>query len=233
LFYLGELALALVHLERRIALDDPLQHNTLAILYGGVDPGVHCLVYTFATLWLLGYPTQALKISHKTLALARELSHPFSLAVALCWITMLSQFRREEQTTQKQAEALIALSQEKGMVAGPTFGIILQGWALAEQGQGEEGSAQIQQGLAAFRAAGREGMQMYVLALLAEAYGKARQVKDGLDALAEALAIVSKTGERWYEAEIYRLRGELLLAQTGKGQRPILSPTEGAKITNP
>ncbi|MBI3798262.1 MAG: AAA family ATPase, partial [Deltaproteobacteria bacterium] len=113
LFYLGELALARAYLEQRIALDDPLQHHALTILYSGVDPGVRCLSYTIATLWLLGYPTQALKMSHETLALARELSHPFSLSMALHWVTMLHQFRREEQTVQERAEALITLCREK------------------------------------------------------------------------------------------------------------------------
>jgi predicted ATPase len=108
LFYLGELALARAYLEQRIALDDPLQHHTLTILYGGVDPGVHCLSYTIATLWLLGYPTQALKMGHETLILAQALSHPFSLLTTLCWITMLHQFRREEQTVQERAEAIDA-----------------------------------------------------------------------------------------------------------------------------
>jgi len=211
LFYLGELALSLTHLEQRIALDDPLQHHTLTILYGGVDPEVHCLSYTIATLWLLGYPTQALKMSHETFTLARELSHPFSLAVALSWVTMLHQFRREEQTVQERAEAMITLCREKEIAGGSLWGVALQGWALAEQRQGEKGIAQIRQSLTAWRTVGRAGMQTYALALLAEAHGRAGQVEEGLGTLAEALAVVSKTAERWYEAELYRLKGQLTL----------------------
>ena len=172
---------------------------------------MHCLSYTIATLWLLGYPTQALKRSHETLTLARELSHPFSLSVALCWAIILHQLRREEQTAQERAEALIALCGEKEVSGGSPWGTALQGWALAEQGQGEEGIAQIRQSLTVWRTVGREGMQTYALVLLAEAYGRAGQAEEGLSTVAEALAVVSKTGERWYEAELYRLKGQLTL----------------------
>ncbi len=91
------------------------------------------------------------------------------------------------------------------------MGTILQGWALAEQGQGEEGITQMRQGLAAYQATGAEIARPYFLALLAEAYGKVGQVEEGLSVLAEALALVDKTGERFYEAELYRLTGELTL----------------------
>ena len=91
------------------------------------------------------------------------------------------------------------------------MGTILRGWALAEQGQAEEGIAQIRQGLAAYQATGAECTRPYYLALLAEAYGKVGQAEEGLTVLAEALAIVDKNGERWYEAELYRLKGELTL----------------------
>jgi class 3 adenylate cyclase/predicted ATPase len=218
LFYSGELVLARSHLEESLTFYDSPQHHSLANLYGGVDPGVHCLSYTFTTLWLLGYPVQALKRSHETLTLAQELSHPFSLLTALCWVTMLHQFRREEQIAQEQVEALIALCKEQGMAGGSTWGAALQGWALAEQEQGEEGIAQIRQGLVALRAGGREVGQMYFLALLAEALGKVGQVEEGLTVLAEALGFVHKTGERWYEAELYRLKGTLTLQKEFKVQ---------------
>ena len=127
---------------------------------------------------------------------------------------MLHQFRREGQAVQGRAEALIALSTEQGFPHWLASGTILRGWALAVQGQGEEGIAQMRQGLDAFRATGAELSQSYFLALLAEAYGKVGQAEEGLTVLAEALATVEKTGERFYEAELYRLNGELTLAQS-------------------
>ena len=87
----------------------------------------------------------------------------------------------------------------------------LQGWALAEQGQIEEGLTQIRQGLATCQAIGAGIFQSYFLVLLAEAYGKAGQAEEGLAVLAEALTVVDTSGERFYEAELYRLKGELLL----------------------
>ncbi len=91
------------------------------------------------------------------------------------------------------------------------------------QGQVEEGISQIRQGLATYQAVGAEILHSYHLALLAEAYGKAGQAEDGLAALAEALTVVDKSGERFYEAELYRIKGELLLAQEGKRQIEPLS----------
>ena len=124
---------------------------------------------------------------------------------------LLHQFRREGQAAQERAEAVIALSTEQGFPFWLAWGTIVRGWALAEQGQGEEGIAQMRQGLAAWRATGAEMARPYCLALLAEAYGKVGQAEEGLTVLAEALAVVDKTGERFYEAELYRLKGELTL----------------------
>ncbi len=147
-FWLGEVASAQAHLEQSIALYDPQQHRSLAFLYGH-DPGVLCLSYAACALWTLGYPEQALKRSQEALTLAQELSHPFSLAFALSYATMLHQYRWEGQAAQERAEATIALSTEQGFPFWLAFGTILRGWVLAEQGQGEEGIAQIRQGLEA------------------------------------------------------------------------------------
>src|SRR5439155_15188099 len=113
-----------------------------------------------------------------------------------------------------RAEAVIALSSEQGFALTLAWGTIYRSGALAEQGQLEEGIAQLRQGLAAYRATGGELARIYYLALLAEAYGRVGQPEEGLSALAEALAAVDTNGERFYEAELYRLRGELTLAQS-------------------
>ena len=108
----------------------------------------------------------------------------------------------------------MALSAEQGFALALSQAAILRGWVLAEQGQGEEGIAQIRQSMAAWRATGAELRRPYYLALLAEAYGKGGQVEEGLSVVAEALAAVDKTRERFYEVELYRLRGELMLAKS-------------------
>jgi predicted ATPase len=213
LFLLGELVPARMHLERGIALYDPQKPRSYVSPYGN-DPGVSCQRYAAWALWHLGHPDQALKMSHENLILAQELSHPHSLAAALGFAASLHQFRRERQAAQEQAEAAITLSTEQGFPFWVAWGTILRGLALAEQGQGEEGIAQIRQGLAAHRATGAELSRPYFLALLAEAYGKVGQTKEGLSVLVEALAAVHKNGDRYYEAELYRLKGELTLAQS-------------------
>jgi predicted ATPase len=109
----------------------------------------------------------------------------------------------------------MALSTEQGFALLLGWGTIVRGWVLAEQGQGEEGIAQMRQGLDAWRATGAEGMRTYFLALLAEANGKVGQSEDGLHVLTEALAVGEKNGERFYEAELYRLQGELTLQKAG------------------
>ncbi|MBI3796865.1 MAG: AAA family ATPase [Deltaproteobacteria bacterium] len=213
-FWPGELVAAREYTEQGIALYDSRQHRSLAFLYAE-DPGVVCRVFAAYVLWLLGYPNQGLKRSYEALTLARGLSHPHSLAVALGSVAWLHQFRREGQLTQQQAEATVALSAEQGFPFWLAFGTTMQGWALIEQGRIEEGITQICQGMTASQATGAELLRAFFLALLAEAYGKAGQAEEGLATLAEALTVVDKSGERFYEAELYRLKGTLTLKQSG------------------
>jgi TOMM system kinase/cyclase fusion protein len=223
LSYPGELAAAQAHFEQGIALYDPLQHRSHAFRYGQ-DPGVACRYYVAVTLWWLGYPDQALQRSHEALTLARELAHPFSLVSALYFAAWLHQLRREWPLTHERAEAAIALAAEQGFAFFVAGGTIFRGWALAErysepvsgQGQGEEGMAQMQQGLAAWRATGAEALRPYYLALLAEASAKVGKREEGLTLLAEALAVANDTGEHRWEAELYRLKGELLLTRSAE-----------------
>ncbi len=213
LHFLGEFIPAREHLEAGIALYDPQQHRSYGTLF---DPKVGYLSYTAWVLWFLGYPDQAQQRSHEALTLAQELSHPFSLAYALHHAARLHQLRREVQAVQERAEAVIALTTEQGFPVYLAAGTIWRGCALAEQGQVEEGIRQICQGLVAWQATGAEQQRPYWLALLAEAYGKVGEAEQGLATLVEALTHVEQTGERWYEAELYRLKGELLLAQARK-----------------
>jgi DNA-binding winged helix-turn-helix (wHTH) protein/predicted ATPase len=218
-FYLGELPTAYTHAQQGLALYDPQHHHVLAVHYGQ-DPGVACLVYAAWQLWYLGYPEQALARGQEAVALARRLSHPHSLAVALHAAATLHQFRGAARAAQACAEAALALATEHAFAFYQANSTVLQGWALAVQGRGEEGTAQMCQGVAAYEATGAGLRRTYFLALLAEAYGRAGQGTEGLRLLAQALTVVRTTGERVYEAELYRLRGELLLASAGPGPRP-------------
>jgi predicted ATPase len=211
--YRGELAAARGHLEQGMALYDLEEHRSHAFLYGGHDPGSCCQSYTAWTVWALGYPDQALQASRRALALARELAHPASLAAAFSFAAVFHQFRREWEAVHELAEALIALATEQGDAERLARGTILRGWVLYVQGQGAEGLAQMRQGLAALQATGGAVRRQLFLPLLAEAYAGIGQSAEGLHVLAEGLAAVEDTGGRFYEAELYRLTGEILCKQ--------------------
>src|SRR5262249_16522299 len=201
---LGELARAHTHLEEGMALYDPQRKSGYEVV---------CFYASAWTLWLLGYPDQALQRVHQALILTDALSFPYALAGARFHAAVLHQFRREAEGVQQQAEALMALAREHGLALRIARGTMLWGWALAAQGQGAEWVLRMREGLTAFRSMGADVNRPHWLALLAEAYGKGAQVDDGLTVLAEALATVSKAGGHFYEAELYRLKG-VLLCQT-------------------
>ena len=184
----------------------------------GEDAGVTCHSYATLTLWLLGYPAQGRTQIDAALTLAQQSAHPFSLVFALSCAAWLHKLRRDGRAAQEHAEATIVLATEQGFPYFMACGAILRGWALAQQGQAKEGIDQLHQGLIAFRATGAEIWRPYFLACLAEAYGTMEQPEAGLTALAEALTLVDTTGERWYEAELYRLKGVLLLQQSSSNQ---------------
>jgi DNA-binding SARP family transcriptional activator/predicted ATPase len=224
LWFEGDFVAAQEHLDQVIAFYKPQQHHSY-VLYGQ-DPGVTCLCFAACVLWHLGYPDLALRRSQEALTLARELSHLESLAAALALTAQLHLFRREARATQEQAEAAIALSTEQGFALWLVMGNFFRGWALVDQGQSEEGIAQMRQGVAAFQAAGGGLGLTHWLALLAEAYGKVGLVTEGLSALTEALAAAHTMGEHRMEAEIYRFKGELLRAERAERANRVQCETE-------
>jgi len=219
LFSLGELDAARAQLEQALVHYDPQQHQSSPISYG-LEPGVLGLAFLALDLWLLGYPDQALAHSEKALALAQTLSHPSASATALIFAAELHLNRRDAQQTRELADAILALATEHGFPLWLAYGTILSGWALAAQGRATEGIEKMQQGLNAYQVTGAGHWRAHFLALLAEAQGRAGQAEAGLKTLAEALDQVDRTQEHVYEAEVYRLKGELTLLQPvpeGKG----------------
>ena len=211
---LGEYVQAREHAEQGLALYNPKQHHSLTFLYGGHDPGVCCWKGRILTLWTLGYADQALQRSHEALALAQELSHPATLALALSAIAQLHHHRREVQLTRERAEAAVALCRDRGLGFFLVYATISWGWALAAQGQVEEGIRQMRQGLTVQQTMGSGLWRPLFLGMLAEAYGKGGQAEEGLSVVAEALEIVHKAEQRHWAAELYRLRGELTLQKS-------------------
>ena len=144
------------------------------------------------------------------LVLARFLSVGYALMLA----AIFHAFRHEVGLTQERAEALIRLATDQEFPQWKAIGAFLRGWTLAHQEQAQEGIKQLTQGLNALHAIGVEINRSYFLALLAEAHSTMRQPDTGLTILTEALTLIDTTGERWYEPELYRFKGELLLQRS-------------------
>jgi predicted ATPase len=206
----GEVTAAHPHFIQARALYVPAFHHAL-VAHHSVDLGVVARCYEAVALWLLGTPEQALVQIHEAHMLAQELSHPYNLTFALVFMTRLYQWRRDVSAILTWTERLIALCIEHGFAQYLSWARLLHGWALAAQGQGDEGLDQMRQGLTAYEATGAAIWRPYFLALLAEVYGQVGTVDEGLHVLAKALAAVQLTGERLWEAELHRLTGELML----------------------
>ena len=128
LVHIGEFRPAQEHFARGIALYDPAQDRRRAIH----DAGVSCRCFAAWVLWLLGYPDQSLQGSEESLALARKLDHPMSLAFALFFAAFIRQHRRDVPGTRAYAEAAIALSQERELPQTLAWATMMRGWAVAK-----------------------------------------------------------------------------------------------------
>jgi predicted ATPase len=161
-------------------------------------------------LWVLGYADQAQQRSREALARARQAEHLPSLEYVEDAAVQLAQCRRDVAAIRTHADAVMALTARGFGFRGERMRLF-QGWVLAIEGDAVEGLAQIRQGLAVTQGVGPELLRSHWLSFLAEAYGRAGQPEAGLQVLAEALALVAATEVRWWEAELCRLKGELLL----------------------
>jgi predicted ATPase len=137
--------------------------------------------------------------------------HTPSVSYAEYFVAMLYLYRRDVTVMQARTEAAMAFAEAQGFGLRYEQGRILRGWTLAMQGDAAEGVGQIRQGLAVYQSGGSRLGHPHHLGLLAEAYGQAGQPEAGLTVLAEALMRVAETDECWWEAELHRLQGILLL----------------------
>jgi len=220
LWWTGSLSDARTHLEQGMRYYAPQQQKSVWMSYG-VDVGMLCLTDLVLVLWCCGYPDQALRKSQEALSLAQELTHPQSFVLARCWDAWLLQCcRRPEQILQGPTAAAITIAAEQGLWFYQGILSAIHGWALARQGSTEEGLAQIEQGLALYRENVGEHITPYLFALLAETQSDMGRSQDAAQSLSDALAIAEKNGEHFYDAELYRLYGELSLrsgeAETGR-----------------
>ncbi|NOT55768.1 MAG: AAA family ATPase [Deltaproteobacteria bacterium] len=220
---------ALARLEEALVLYEAQQHPRYL-----ADPKVGCLGFLALTRCGLGYLDQAVQNSEEALALAREAGPPYGIALALTAGAGCHILRRDSAAAQQWAEELIALSREYGLMQYQAQGVLHRGGALVERGEIEEGIAQMRQGLADLQASGADlGVPAWSV-ILAAALARLGRIAEGLRTLDEAEARIARDRGRFYEAELYRLRGELILQQESpkskvqspksKVQTDILSP---------
>jgi transcriptional regulator with XRE-family HTH domain/tetratricopeptide (TPR) repeat protein len=209
LFWKGALALSREHFEQALS-GCPSRLVTNHLNLYAQDPRVVCASRLALDLWLLGCPDDAHRKRTDALQLARQLAHPFSLAYALSWSVWLAVLERDVELALNYSDAGIALCHEHRMdvwFGGLSIG---RGWAIAEGGDPQGGISVIHEGVAAYLSTDSVFMLPMYMGLLAEQYGKVAQTDLGLSTVSDALTAVEQTGERWYEAELYRCRGALL-----------------------
>jgi predicted ATPase len=184
-----------------------VQDRDLAALYG-YDVHVTVLYYLSITLVPFGYPSQAVRLIEQALANARELCHVPTLAFALDGVCQVHELLNNPQAVLDQVDELIALATEQDFEYWLPLGLCRRGWALTELGRIEDGKAQLQQGIAALKGKMiKRGLPQH-LAHLAQACAKAGSTTEGMALLTEAFDNL----EPWYESELHRLQGELLLS---------------------
>jgi tetratricopeptide (TPR) repeat protein len=222
LLFVGDFLSAHDHLEHGISL-----YHTLGIrppiLTSATDPGVVCLARTAWTLWLLGYSEQALQRMQEALTLAEALSHPYSLGFALNCAAVLHGWRREIALVQERTADLLSLARKQGFVQWLNAGMVMQGWALIEQDAIEEGMQQLHQALATAETTSLTLVLTQRLARLADAYIKCGLAEEGLRLLDEALRVVPRQGDHYYEAELLRLKGLAFLQAFSDDQQAEIS----------
>jgi tetratricopeptide (TPR) repeat protein len=207
---MGEFTSARSHLERAIAISDRLQ--TFFLPSGSSDhPGVINRAYASLVLCCLGYPDQALQRRQEAVKLIRDLAHPFTLAVGFGFLAYFHLLRREGAVVLELLDEAMRVAAEYGFQRASKDLAGLRGFALIEMNRADEGILQSQLNGSALRGHGSGWLRAAGLARLGWAYGMAGKPGEGLAALTRGLEVSTKTGERWFDAELHRLHGELLM----------------------
>lgn len=214
---IGDLAGMREHSEIGLRLYDQERHHEQTAYYGGHDAGVCCRYTLGLALWLLGVPDQAVARGEEALGLARQLAHPLTLVICLSYVSWLRLMRGDRGEARILADEAIKVSSEQGIPVYLPSGRITEGALRAMDGDAEAGVNIIRTALQELDALGSYSRRSFQLGLLAEAQLRAGRPRDGLATVAAALRFVAQKGERWYEPELHRLRGELLLAAGGAG----------------
>jgi tetratricopeptide (TPR) repeat protein len=207
----GEFGLALEHFVKGLSHFDR-DKNRDDTFVDVLNPGVAMRCFAGWSSWFIGRPDRGQALLQEAVTLARKLSEPHGLAHALMFAAVLHQLRREQPRVREYAEEAGALAADHGLVLYGAMAQVLGGWALTGEGDDDAAAGQIRGGLAAWQSTGAQLMRPHLLALLSQASPRRRRDTLGLRLLDEALSLTESTGERWYEAELHRLKGEHLLA---------------------
>ncbi len=210
-FYMGEFSAAREHYQKGIVLYDSMAHADHALSYGGHDPGVCGYAQASIISWLLGHFAEAADNSERSLKLAEQLGHAPSLAHALMFAQRFHCLRRDIETTLKMAESCVELSEKLGLPMPLAAGRILRGWATSNSDPGQSGIAEIERGITAFREMHARAAFPYYLALMAETLERFGDSVAALASIKKAPEVVEMTNERYWEAELFRLRGLIRL----------------------
>jgi class 3 adenylate cyclase len=209
----GDLRGAREHAEAGLCLYDEARHHELTAFYGGHDAGACCRNTLGITLWLSGSPDRAAARSEEGVALARKLAHPLTLAITLAFASWVRLVRGDREEVGLLSCELIELCAGQGIPVYLARGRILEGALRAADG--EDVAELILANVRALEGLEAAAWRSFHLGLLAEVHPRAGRPGEGLAAVEEALRFVAETGERWYEPELHRLRGELTLAASG------------------
>ena len=214
LIYLARFVDSRSHFEQGLAIHTPESGPLRAFQYVGHSEA-WCRSYLGRTLSFLGHYEQAISASEKGVEVARAFAIPLSIAQAMAMHTNLFHMLGDVGATESWANKTIAYANEHGFPYWSSLSSMVLGWALAHQGHLDDGIAQLRRGIDQNLATGAKVGRSWFLVMLAELYAMNRQWDLGLEAVAQALAHVDETDERYYEAEAYRLKGELLSARGG------------------
>jgi predicted ATPase len=211
-FHLGRMESSKKHLDQALAAFSGGSHPALA-LFAGPDIGAFCRSYQSQVLWQLGNAGEAAAKSEEALDAARQVSHPFSMAIALDYAAMLHVFQGEIERARARAEEGAAVCRKHGFAYYLSVAEILASWAMAVAGDGEPGVARLRQWLEIFKASGAEIRLPFYHGLLAEACGRAGQMGEALANISNGFAFQSKNGEVWSGADLHRIHGDLMLRE--------------------
>jgi predicted ATPase len=206
----GDFVKALEHFEAVASIYNPDQHRSQAYTFGQ-DPAAVCLVHSGWPLWFLGYPDQAMQKCREGLAFAEKLNHPYTSVFTSAFAAWVFCFCEDPKAVMDLSLKILSISAEHGFSFYTIWAVIMLGWAMTRQSQVSDGIAKMREGLDQYRGVGGRVLLPAFLSLLAEVHSKAGQLEEAVSVLAEAQKLADESGECWWQAELYRLKGELIL----------------------